>query len=50
MGRGPRYLFSSILKCKVCGSNYVMADATHYACSGYVNGRVCSTTSGSGVT
>jgi site-specific DNA recombinase len=41
-GRSPRYLFSSILKCKVCGSNYVMADATHYSCSGYVNGRVCS--------
>ena len=40
-GRGPRYLFSSILKCANCGSNYVMADATHYSCSGYVNGRVC---------
>jgi hypothetical protein len=31
-----------VLKCKVCGSNYVMADATHYSCSGYVNGRVCA--------
>jgi site-specific DNA recombinase len=41
MGRAPRYLFSSLLKCKVCGSSYVMADATHYSCSGYVNGRVC---------
>jgi DNA invertase Pin-like site-specific DNA recombinase len=40
-GRGPRYMFSSLLKCKVCGSNYVMADATHYSCSGYVNGRIC---------
>jgi hypothetical protein len=29
-------MFSSLLKCKVCGSNYVMADATHYPCSGYV--------------
>lgn len=41
-GRAARHLFSSILKCKVCGSNYVMADATHYACSGYVNGKVCA--------
>jgi site-specific DNA recombinase len=41
-GRGPRYMFSSLLKCKVCGSNYIMADATHYSCSGYVNGRVCA--------
>jgi len=41
-GRAARYLFSSILKCKVCGFNYVLADATHYACSGFVNGKVCS--------
>jgi site-specific DNA recombinase len=41
-GRGPRYMFSSLLKCKVCGSNYVMADASHYSCSGYVNGRICA--------
>jgi site-specific DNA recombinase len=41
-GRGPRYMFSSLLKCKLCGSNYVMADATHYSCSGYVNGRTCA--------
>jgi site-specific DNA recombinase len=41
LGRAPRYLFSGILKCKVCGSNYVMADARAYACSGFVNGKVC---------
>jgi hypothetical protein len=35
-------MFSSILKCKVCGSNYVMADANYYACSGFVNGKVCA--------
>ena len=42
MGRGPRYLLTSILKCKVCGANYVMVNATHYACSGYVNGKICA--------
>jgi hypothetical protein len=40
--RAARYLFSSILKCKVCGSNYVLADKSYYACSGFVNGKVCS--------
>jgi site-specific DNA recombinase len=42
MGRGPRYLLTSILKCKVCGANYVMVNATHYGCSGYVNGKICA--------
>jgi site-specific DNA recombinase len=42
VGRGPRYLLTSILKCKPCGSNYVMVNASHYGCSGYVNGRVCA--------
>jgi site-specific DNA recombinase len=41
-GRGPRYLLSSILKCRVCGSNYVLANTTHYACSGHVNGKICT--------
>lgn len=41
VGRTPRYLFSGLLKCKVCGSNYVMADARAYACGGFVNGKVC---------
>ena len=41
-GRAARHLFSSILKCKVCGSNYVLADRWFYACSGYVNGKVCT--------
>jgi site-specific DNA recombinase len=41
-GRAARYIFSSILKCNVCGSSYVLSDATHYSCSGYVNGRVCT--------
>jgi site-specific DNA recombinase len=41
-GRAPRYLFSGILKCTVCGSNYVQRGATQYVCSGYANGRVCT--------
>jgi site-specific DNA recombinase len=41
-GRAARYLFSTILQCKVCGSNYVMADKWYYACSGFTNGKVCS--------
>jgi site-specific DNA recombinase len=41
-GGTARYLFSSILKCKVCGSNYVMSDRFYYACSAFVNGRACS--------
>jgi len=41
-GRAPRYLFSGILKCTVCGSNYVQRGATRYVCSGYENGRVCT--------
>ena len=41
-GRAARYLFSTLIKCGVCGSNYVMADGTKYACSGFVNGHVCT--------
>lgn len=36
-GAGPKYLFSSLLKCGVCGANYAMSNATHYACSTYIN-------------
>lgn len=36
------YLLSGILKCDVCGSNFVMADDRAYACSSHVNGRACS--------
>jgi hypothetical protein len=40
--RQPRYLFSGLLKCGCCGSNYVIAGAKHYACASYVNGKACS--------
>ena len=33
-----RYLLSGLLRCSECGSVYTIANATHYACSTYVNG------------
>ena len=42
IGRSPRHLLSSLLKCSACGANYVMASKTSYACSGFVNGAVCT--------
>ena len=33
-GGKPRYLLSGILKCGVCGSNYVLDNNTHYSCTG----------------
>jgi hypothetical protein len=32
----------TVMRRQTVGSNYVMADATHYSCSGYVNGRICT--------
>ena len=40
-GRVGRYLFSGLLRCSECGSNYTMSNGTKYACAGYINGRVC---------
>lgn len=42
VGRAPRYAFSTLVKCEVCGSNIVMRDRRSYACSGYLNGRICT--------
>jgi site-specific DNA recombinase len=42
VGRQPRYAFSTLIKCEVCGSNIVMGDKRSYVCSGHVNGRICS--------
>ena len=41
IGRGPKYLFSGLLKCGKCGANYTIASKTSYACASYVNGRGC---------
>lgn len=42
VGRQPRHLFSGLLKCGQCGSNYVIAGARHYACASYINGKARS--------
>jgi len=34
----PKHLFSGLLKCSECGSNFVMANATRYACATHTNG------------
>ncbi len=36
-GRQPKYLFSGLLKCGVCGANYAIADSYRYGCSANVN-------------
>ncbi len=40
-GRGPKYLFSGLLKCGKCGSNFVVCNAQSYACANRVNGGPC---------
>ncbi len=37
-GRDPKYLFSGLLKCGTCGSNFIMAGRDHYACASRLNG------------
>lgn len=37
-GGRPKYLFSGPLRCKECGSNYVLTGPTAYQCSGNVGG------------
>ena len=36
-GAGPKYLFSGLLKCAVCGGSYIIADRSHYRCGTYIN-------------
>ena len=40
-GKGPRYLFSGLMRCESCGSNFVMTNSERYACAGHTNGRIC---------
>jgi len=37
-GRGPKFLFSSLLKCKDCGANYIMISHYKYGCSSRAGG------------
>ncbi len=43
-GRTPKYLFSGLLICSVCGAHFIMRDGTRYACSYHVNRgpEICS--------
>jgi hypothetical protein len=45
-GRGPKYLFSSLLTCGQCQHKFVIVDPRHYGCSGwlYRGQSVCSNT------
>ncbi len=40
-GRGPKFLFSGLLKCGKCGASYTIASKTSYACASHVGGRGC---------
>lgn len=46
MGRSPRYLLSTVLKCAACGSNYTIRGRSHYACGRHLDGRACSQKTG----
>jgi len=37
-GRGPKHLFSTLLRCGQCGANFVVVDATCYGCSSFKHG------------
>ena len=45
-GAGPKYLFSSLLKCSECGANFVVVSAYQYGCSSNINGgkHACTNT------
>lgn len=45
-GRGPKYLFSSLLVCAQCGNRFVIVNPTRYGCSGwrYRGQSVCDNT------
>lgn len=36
-GRGPKYLLSGLLKCGLCGGNYIIYNSTYYGCSFHTN-------------
>ena len=37
-GREPKYLLSGLLKCGLCGANFVIGDKRHYVCASRTNG------------
>ncbi|ATX67525.1 recombinase family protein [Roseinatronobacter bogoriensis] len=40
-GKRPSYLFSGLLRCGCCGSNYIMISATRYGCASARNKGTC---------
>jgi site-specific DNA recombinase len=46
-GRGPKYLFSGLLKCGVCGANFCVTGASQsYTCASHTNGGKQACTNG----
>jgi DNA invertase Pin-like site-specific DNA recombinase len=43
-GRGPKFLFSGLLKCARCSANFIVVNARSYACANRINGKACSNT------
>lgn len=43
-GRGPKYLFSGLLKCGVCGGNFIVVNAHSYGCATHKDrgAHICS--------
>lgn len=39
--RAGRRVYSGLLKCSTCGSNYIMVNARSYACASHHNGKAC---------
>jgi len=48
-GRYPKYLFSGLLKCGLCGANYVLRNGAEYGCSFHTNRGVTACRNGLGV-
>ena len=45
-GRKPKFLFSGLLQCGLCGARFVIADRAHYACSSRVHSGESACASG----
>jgi hypothetical protein len=43
-GRGPKYLFSGLLTCGLCGHKFIVVDPLQYACSGWKYRGACANT------
>ena len=41
-GGKAKYMLSGLLKCELCGANYVIADRYSYACGSFLDGAACT--------